>query len=213
MIGKGQKETLVTEAAFTSTAVRYVLPTNDAPIEFDGEFIDSIDNGGGERLRWAELRLYWWYPADRPVGYILYTIGHTLVYHALDSECNKGVVTRVENFEDVTDEDPADLTACTECNPPDWRDLPDGEELELEVTWYRWVSCHDADELLLNLRKEPRCKYCAHRPHDRRRCYCSCETYEEGDRPLSIPGYRLLTQVKSRDAAIAAAMSRKRTRL
>ena len=79
------------DAAYSQPGITaFELPTNDAPISFEGWFIGSLDNGGGERLRWAELHLYRWLPeAGGEAGFILYTIGHTLVYHFFNGECGE----------------------------------------------------------------------------------------------------------------------------
>lgn len=216
MMGKDRMENPVTEAVMNSALHHYELPTNDMPIEFDGWFIDSLDNGGKDRIRWAVLELYGWQPRDGgPLGYILYTIGHSLVYHSLDAECNKGVVTTVGNIGDVTPEPFGELEPCPDCEPPDLEDLTDDDQVEMEETWYKWAQCRNAEELLLALRKEARCRNCFHRPHEGHPCgTCrACLQYEEAPRPLSIPGQRLLAQVKGREPEIARAMREKKTRL
>jgi len=209
-------ENPVTEAAMSIS--HYELPTNDAPIDFDGYLAGRLDNGGGERLRWAVLELYQWQPRDGgPMGYILYTIGHSLVYHALDSECGRGVVTTVGDIGEVTPEDYALLEPCPECDPPDLDDMNKSDQVEMEETWYKWSQCRDAEELLLALRKEPKCRNCLHRPHDGRRCTamlaCGCEHYDEAPRPVSSPGTRLLAQVKGSLPDVMAAMREKKIRL
>lgn len=193
----------------------YELPTNDVPIDFDGYFVGSLDNGGKDRTRWAVIELYRWQPRDGgPLGYILYTIGHSLIYHCLDSECNKGVATTIAGIEEVTPEDFGDLEPCPECEPPDLQDLADDDQVEMEETWYKWVQCRTAEDLLLAGRKEARCKNCFHRPHGEHACAtCRCDIYEEAPRPLSIPMQRLLAQVKGREPEIANAMREKKIRL
>lgn len=216
MMRKDRMENPVTEAAASSALHNYELPTNDIPIDFDGWFIDSLDNGGKDRIRWAVLELYRWQPKDGgPLGYILYTIGHSLVYHDQESECGKGVRTTVGSLAAVTDEDARDLEPCPDCSPPLLEDLGADDEIEMEETWYKWSQARNADELLLALRKEARCRNCFHRPHDGHLCgTCrSCTDYSEAPRPLSIPGQRLLAQVKSREPEIARALKEKKTRL
>lgn len=216
-------ENPVTEAAM-SPLQNFVLPTLDVPIDFDGWLAGRLDNGGGDRLRWAVLELYRWQPADGgPLGYILYTIGHSLVYHTLDSGCGKGVITAVRDIRDVTPEPYDELTACPDCLPYDLDDYDGGDQVEMERVWYKHAECRAtakttaAEELLLALRKEPKCKNCFHRPHEGRRCVqmsaCQCAEFEEASRPVSSPGVRLLAQVKGQLPDVMEAMQGKKTRL
>lgn len=217
MMRNERTENLVTEPAMSDALQHFELPTNDVPIDFDGWFVDSLDNGGGDRLRWAVLELYGWQPRDGGAsGYILYTIGHSVVYHDEGSECGRGVLIPVGAVSEVTDEDLDILVPCPECDPPEMRDLQDDDLVEMEKTWYKWTQCQGtaqttaADELLLALRKEPKCRTCFHRPHEARRCTailsCRCEQYREAPRPISAPGMRLLAQVKGRLPDVAQAM-------
>ena len=207
----------MTEAAMDPLQ-HFELPTLDIPIDFDGWLVGRLDNGGGDRLRWAVLELYRWQPRDGgSLGYILYTIGHSVVYHTLDSGCGRGVVTEVGSIEDVTPEPYDELTACPDCEPPDLDEMELAEQVEMEKVWYKWQKCADAEELLLALRKEARCQHCFHRPHQERRCSqlaaCHCEKYEEAPRPISSPGVRLLAQVKGQLPDVMEAMSGKKIRL
>lgn len=210
-------ENPVTEAAM-SPLQHFELPTLDIPIDFDGWLVGRLDNGGGDRLRWAVLELYRWQPLDGgPLGYILYTIGHSLVYHALDSGCGRGVVTAVGNIGEATPEPYAELEPCPDCAPGELDDMDAADQVEMERIWYKWTGCADAEELLLALRKEPKCKNCFHRPHDGRRCVqlagCRCEKFEEALRPVSSPGVRLLAQVKGQLPDVMEAMQNKKIRL
>ena len=208
------------DAAYSQPGITaFELPTNDAPISFEGWFIGSLDNGGGERLRWAELHLYRWLPeAGGEAGFILYTIGHTLVYHYFNGECGKGEAYPVSDFPEQYAlgriEDPDELEPCDKCRPDDWRTAPPEQEFEVEVTWYKWTACKNAEELLLAGRKEARCRNCLCRPHENRTCStCTCTDYAESPRPLSIPMQRLLAKVRGTDPDIARAMREKKIRL
>lgn len=195
----------------------YELPTNDSPLVFDGYFMDDLDNGGGDRPRWAVLYLYRWLQQDTGnLGYILYTIGHSLIYHANNGECGKGEAHAAREFENLHAEgrieDPEELEPCEKCQPADWfADLD--AEFEVEVTWYKYALCRDADELLLAGRKEAQCRNCWCKPHKGKRCAaCACEEYQEAPRPLSIPMQRLLAKVRT-DADIAAAIRKNKIRV
>jgi hypothetical protein len=194
----------------------YELPTNDSPLEFDGFFMDDLDNGGGDRPRWAVLYLYRWLPQDTgKLGYILYTIGHSLIYHTNNGTCGKGEAHAAKEFEALYEEgrieDPEDLEPCEKCQPADWfADL--NAEFEVEVVWYKYALCRDADELLLAGRKEATCKNCWCKPHRGKCATCSCEEYVEAPRSLSIPMQRLMAKIRT-DPDIAAAVRKNKIRV
>lgn len=186
----------------------FELPAGEETLDFHGRLLGSVDNDRGDRPRWAELRLYKILSSGGEEMWLLYTVGHTMIYHAAGAECNKGIAVRAGDFPQRA-EDPDGLEPCTTCAPPDWQDA-DGEELfELEVTWYTYTPCPTADKVLDALRREPRCKHCAHKPHEGYRCGCACESYEEAPRTLSVPGRRLVEHVKHRDPEIAKAAARR----
>ena len=211
-----------------------VLPVEEGTIELQyGKFIDSVDNDRGERPRWAEIRLYKYVDADPghdeslpeddedyamfgKQRYLIYTIGHTVIYHEHGSECNKGVPVRAGDFPllgtdraPVRSEHPEDLDPCEVCEPGDWRAASEDTLFELEVTWYKFFKCKTGDDVLMALRKDPKCRHCWHKPHESRTCWCRCDMYEEGPRPLSVPGRRLVEQVRRKDPEIARAAAKK----
>lgn len=211
----------------------YKLPATKEKLEFWGTFIDAVDNDSGERLRWAELRLYKYVdsnethnaelPADNPWRnryatkvYLLYTIGHSLVVHENGTLCShKGIKTPVRAFPQ-NNEDYRDLENCPSCTPgfPGWetasKTTPDAA-FELETTWYSYTECPAAADVLLALRKPPACKHCEHKRHPDRDCKeCGCGDYAEGPRFLSSPGERLVKQVSAVDPEIAAASQARR---
>ena len=213
----------------------YELPTGDYPLEFWGIFVNEEDTDNGERNRWAHLQLYRIIdsnpahddslsPDDENRGmygkemYLLYTIGHTLVYHDEDAACRGGVRVRVADFPrktadfPLTDEDP-DLEPCETCNPADYRLASPGDYFKLEVTWYSYTPCQTADKLIQSLYREPRCDKvnCRHKPHENHRCrFCGCTAYREAPRTLSTPGRNLLEGARDSEPEIARAMGIKR---
>ena len=199
----------------------FELPTNDVPIVFDGYFISDLDNNDGDRLRWAVLSLYRWYQKDTGnLGYILYTTGHSVVYHELGGRCGYGEPHSVSEFPALHAagriENPADLEPCETCrpiDPDDWSLVPPDQEFEVEITWYKWSACRDVEELLLAGRREARCRNCLCRPHRDQCRVCNCANYVEGPRPLSGPMQRLLGKAKYRDADISYAMRAKKIEL
>lgn len=80
---------------------------------------------------------------------------------------------------------------------------------EVEVTWYRYKKCRTGDDVLLALQKDIKCRECFHKPHERRICACGCETFKATAPQLSIPGIRLVNQVKRREPEIAQAAARR----
>lgn len=187
------------------------LPAGEETLDFYGRLICSVDNDRGDRPRWAELRLYKVMFEEGEnggtEGWLVYTVGHTLVYHAYNSECNKGIAVRACDFPERA-EDADALEGCIECRPGDW--TADPQKLyELEVTWYSYTPCPTADKVLDALRRDARCKHCAHKPHETYQCWCRCERYEEAPRYLSVPGRRLIEQARHLDKDIARAAARK----
>lgn len=205
----------------------YELPVGEETLEFWGRFVDDVDTDSGDRARWAELRLYriidtnpahddsWPYD-DGFKGtfgeqiWLLYTVGHSVAYHDLYG-CNKGVVMKVADFPDRA-ESVNDLEPCPDCRPPDWRSTDSEAELRLEITWYTYTPCPTAARLIESLYRDPRCanSSCRHKPHENRRCACGCSKYTEAPRTLSIPGRRLIEQVRNSEPEIAEAMARTR---
>lgn len=199
------------------------LPAGEEGIEFWGRFIDEVDTDNGG-LRWAQLKLFKILdtnpehdskcPEEENRGmygkelWFLYTIGHTLVVHGLDSSCNRGVRSKISGFPAVNT-DHADLEECPDCTPAvDWD--ADGE-YRIEITWYSDTTCQSADKVIRSLYRAPSCKNCRDRPHEGVRCRsCGCTDYAEAPRMLSIPGRRLIEQVKKVDPEIAKAAARTR---
>jgi hypothetical protein len=190
------------------------LAAGEETLDFYGKLLYAVDNDRGDRPRWAELRLYKIFntdPGSEHHGkemWLLYTVGHTMVYHCLDSECNKGIAVSAADFPERA-EDSEGLEPCVVCNPADWADAPPGELFELEVTWYTYTPCATPEKVLDALRREPRCKNCPHKPHETYGCWCGCKDYAEGPRSLSVPGRRLIEQVKHLDPEIARAAARR----
>ena len=211
----------------------YELPTGDYPLVFWGRFLEEEDTDDGKRKRWAHLMLFGIIdtnpahdsslpPEDEnyqmygKTMYLLYTIGHTLVYHDEDAACRGGVRMRVSEFSRKTadfphgDDDP-DLEPCEECSPGDYHSAAPGDFFRLEITWYSDTPCQSADKLIRSLYRDPRCSNCRHKPHEGRRCYqCTCPQYKEAPRSLSGPGRNLLEKVRDQEPEIAKAMGTKR---
>jgi hypothetical protein len=197
---------------------RHTLPAGDETLVFWGQFIDSVDTDDGDRTRWAELQ--WWDIIDTNPGhddkcpdeenrgmfgkrmYLLYTIGHSLVYHDLDGPCKGGVATRAADF-GTRAEDPDDTVPCEKCSPEDWQQVPGEQKFRLEVTWHSYTACQTAEKMIESL---SRCRNCRDKPHAGVRCYkCGCTGY---DGVLTSPGYKLVQQVKDRYPEVARAVAR-----
>ena len=201
------------------------LPAGEEGLEFWGRFLDKVDTDSGDRLRWAELRLYKYLDTnpehddswDLDDGFrgtygqeiwLLYTVGHSLVYHAADSSCNRGVRSKVSEFP-AANADHEDLEPCEQCSPADWETVNPDEEFRLEITWYSYTPCATGEAVVRSLYRPPSCKNCRDKPHEGVRCRsCGCTSYAEAPRMLSIPGRRLIEQVRKIDPDIARSASR-----
>lgn len=192
---------------------QHELPTREESLEFTGKLIHAEDNDQGDRPRWAELRLYRILvtnPDDDLFGqemWLLYTIGHTMVYHAQHG-CNKGIVLPAGDFPEQA-EDSGGLEPCVRCRPPEWESADPETLLRLEVTWYTYTPCKTAESVYNGLCREASCDACGHKPHKTYACSCGCEDYEEAPRVLSVPGRRLWEQARRLDPDIAKATVRK----
>ena len=207
------------------------LPTGDNPLVFWGKFLHEVDTDDGNRSRWAHLQLYKIIDTDPSHDsllkredenhdmygkqmWLLYTIGHTLVYHDKDSSCRGGVRMRVSEFARKSadfplSEDDPELEPCEKCSPSDYRHASPGDFFRLEITWYSYTPCQSATKLIQSLYRDPRCAVCRHKPHSK--CWtCGCTTYKEAPRTLSVPGRELLEGVRDTEPDIAAALGAKR---
>jgi len=195
--------------------MHYELPT----VDFWGKFIHSVDTDNGDRERWAELQL--WEIIDTSSDalnerygkrmFLLYTIGHSLVVHRASGGCNRGVKLRAGGFATRTVEPLSELLPCEECDPsPDWALFPE-REYRLEVTWYTDVPCETADKLVASLYREPRCDGCRHKPHEDVKCYrCGCTDYAEAPKRLSVPGTRLIEEIRDLYPDVAKAATERK---
>ena len=213
--------------------MHYELPTGDYPLEFWGRFIHEVDTDNGERVRWAHLLLFRIIDTnpehnsslkeedeDRDMYgkemYLLYTIGHTLVYHREDAPCRGGVRVKVSEFgrksaDFPREEDDPDLEPCDVCSPRDYHLSGPDDFFRLEITWYKYYPCQTADKLIRSLYRDPRCVNCRHKPHEGRKCHdCRCTNYQETPPVLSTPGRQLLDEVRDAEPEIARAMGTKK---
>lgn len=205
----------MTDAAIENTPGmrHHELPAREETLDFTGKLICAEDNDQGDRPRWAELRLYKILITGEDddlfgeQAWLLYTIGHTLVYHAADG-CNRGVALPAGEFA-ATAEDPQALEPCVRCRPEDWETLPPETPLRLEVTWYTYTRCETPDEVYSSLCREPQCRNCQDKPHKTYQCSCGCESYEPAPRVLSVPGRRLWEQARRLDSDIGKTAARK----
>lgn len=196
------------------------LPADQEVLEFWGKFIDKTDTDDGENDRWAELQ-YWFildtnesHDDSLPEGdedrgmfgkqlRLVYTIGHSLVWHRYPQGCNKGVKILGKEFPASTSEDPASLVPCEKCSPDEWEEFPEAE-FRLEKPWYSYTACRTPAEAITAL---SRCMHCRDKPHEGR-CYrCGCTRYEG---VLTTPGRTLVEQVSKIDPELAKAAARAR---
>lgn len=182
------------------------LPAGRDTLKFTGEFLHKTDTDTGERLRWAELQLWRLLGTEGAdagrIMWLLYTIGHSLVYHEAGG-CTKGVLVAARDFPAKAAEHLEDLEPCADCRPGDWRAASPDDQFDLEILWYDHTLCRTPEEVLRAL---SRCRNCRDKPHEGIICHrCGCVSYSE---VLSSPGARLIERVKELDPAIAKAAAR-----
>jgi hypothetical protein len=202
------------ELAIPSGMRHYELPTREETLDFTGKLIHAEDNDQGDRPRWAELQLYRILhtdPDDEELygqqGWLLYTVGHTLVYHA-EHGCNRGILLPAGDFDEQA-EDPEALEPCVRCRPPHLEDTYPDTPLRLEVTWYSYTPSETPDEVYNSLCREAQCKNCQDKPHKTYQCSCGCKDYEPAPRVLSVPGRRLWEQARRLDPDIGKTAPKK----
>lgn len=195
------------------------LPADGEILEFWGCFIDKTDTDDGSSDRWTELQ-YWFMLdsdpdhddslplADENRGMfgkqmrLVYTIGHSLVWHRHPDGCGKGVRYPGSEFPSRTPENPESLVPCKICRPAEWGQFPE-KDFCLEVAWYSYTACRTPAQVITAL---SRCAKCWDRPHEGGRCRrCGCASYSG---LLTTPGRTLVEQVKDRDPELAQAAVR-----
>ena len=193
------------------------IATPDGTLSFDGKLLDVVDNERRGRPRWAEIELYKYIvtePGDELYGrqvYLLHTMGHSVVYHRHESDCNRGIAVPVEEFR-IRAEFPDDLEPCQDsylggrlisrgCYPGDWRNAPKETMFDLEVLRHTYFKCPTADDVLRQLRRRKPCREC-----DAQGCHaCHGKGFTEA---LSAPGQRLVEMVRFKEPEIARAAQR-----
>lgn len=184
------------------------IETMDGTLEFHGKLLGVVDNERRGRPRWAEIELYKYVDTDEShisanpelntYGkqlYLLHTMGHSVVYHAVDGDCNKGILVPVEDFGNRA-EFPGDLEPCEDCNPDPWYDATPGTMFELEVLRHLIYKCRTAEDVMVRLRRPPR------------RIGTRDVHFTAEPAVLSSPGQRLVELVKYKDDDIRRAASR-----
>lgn len=225
----------MTESALTipRDMKKVTIETQDGILEFHGKLLGMVDNERRGRPRWAEIKLYKYLDTDPahvvvdddgiPIGelstygkevYLLHTMGHSIVYHGHESDCNRGVTVAVEDFENRA-EFPDWLEPCEDCHPPDWELAEDGTLYELEVLRHTIAPCRNAEAVLERLRRKskktcPQCNGSGSYPKFTRQVCSECHAngYVDGPSVLSAPGQRLIEMVKYKDPEIKKAASR-----
>jgi hypothetical protein len=205
----------------------FEIETPDGVLEFDGKLLGVIDNERRGRPRWAEIELYKYLVTDTgdpgQQAYLLHTMGHSVVYHAEGSHCNRGVAVPVEEFR-LRAEFPDDLEPCADtltrgnvtskgCHPADWRDAPAGTLFELEVLRHTKIICPTAEDALDWLRRPSKvpCGACESRGVVMSLPCPACHGRgftATGKPVLTAPGQRLVEIARFRDPDIERAVGR-----
>lgn len=98
--------------------------------EFTGVHIAAASTETPDYPRWTTMDLY----RTDDGRYILYTVGHSVVYHLINSPCNSGTYTEADRL-------PEDAEPCPRCAAPAHPDGP----VNLENPLIKLVACADAD--------------------------------------------------------------------
>lgn len=197
------------------------LPATEETLEFWGELVDKTDTDNGEAERWTELQ--YWFMLDTDASHddslpeenprrgmygkrirLVYTIGHSLVYHAYPEGCTRGQKVKGADFPHRTTERLADLLFCEQCDPEEWSENPE-KDFRLETARYSYTACWTPEAAVTAL---SRCETCWDKPHENGTCHrngCGCGDYKG---ILTVPGRILIEQVKDRDPPLAGAVSR-----
>lgn len=85
--------------------------------EFDGWLLAFATTESPDFPRWTTMDLYETTDGD----FVVYTVGHSVVYHDPGGSCNSGVLTEVADL-------PEDAEPCPKCRPP--RDPQNSVNLE-----------------------------------------------------------------------------------
>ena len=204
------------------------IPTTDGTIELYGRLLGVVDNERRGRPRWAEIELLEYVDTDtahisenpdlNTYGqqlYLLHTMGHSVVYHRHDADCNKGVAVYRADFPFRAEFPVEDLEPCEECQPPYLENITPDTMMNLEVLRHLIYKCKSAEVVLEKLRRPSRvtCPQCygvgSYPKFTRQVCnQCNAKGYVAGPPTLSSPGQRLVEIAKWKDPAIRAAVSR-----
>lgn len=218
------------------------VPTNETTFELYGRFIDAVDNERRGRPRWAHIELYEFLDTDEThnernpkpelrtygqVIYLIHTMGHSVVYHEFDSDCNKGVEVEVQYFPERAEFPLDELEPCEKCVPPpldyirrddgeiEWGGAtPPGTKFDLEVLRHTPIFCPTAEDVLDGLRRHIKipCGICGGlgkvtgMPCEA----CDGRGFTNGPKTLTSPGARLVEKVKFKDPRIRKAVEKKK---
>jgi hypothetical protein len=203
------------------------IETTDQPQEFYGRLLGVVDNERHGRPRWAEIELYRYVDTDpahisdnpdlNTYGgqmYLLHTMGHSVLYHRHEGDCNKGIAIAAEDFPNRA-EFPRDLEPCEECEPDNWKAGPATTIFDLEVIRHTIKKFRNAEAVLDGLRRRYKivCDQCngagSFPPFTRQLCdRCHGRREIEGPPLLTAPGIRLVEQVKWKDREIREAIQK-----
>lgn len=147
----------VTEHEISQGARRIVVRDEYGPLEFVGETVADLSwtyDEAYERgyTRWTDMTLYRVHQAESGTKYVLHVVGRSVLYHAPNGKCRKGVGTQVgllrrdaKRYEH--------LAPCEEkgCMPADVDDLAESDIVSVEEdlhTLHRFASAAEVAEFV-----------------------------------------------------------------
>ena len=120
----------------------------DGPKEFLGKVLVEVTTEKPYSPRWTEMKLCQKFDDDmQPTGYVLYSLGRSVVYHDVHGDCHKGVRTLVSDL--ISDAEP-----CQEpgCQPEDFHLLPGDSYVRMEEDRPKFFVCRTAGDVVARLR-------------------------------------------------------------
>lgn len=124
-------------AQFTETRF-YRIQDSVTSREFEAVVVAAITTEDVDLPRWTTMEVY----RTTSGRYVYYRVGHSLIYHALGTECRSGTRIDPQDLPDFAD-------PCERCHPP----LDPTEAVKMEVPLRTSYVCDDVTDVIRALVK------------------------------------------------------------